>query len=270
MAREVEIQIVADRVTVRQGSETLVSAGLGEVVAQIVRRAHRAPSCGILPRDVRAWCERGDVTGVAVEIPPHARTVRWLEEGSKRDCGPGARYGRYFLSFPYVVLLLVFRAGALTGFQQLYYRRAPLGADEELLLPNLYNVAQGYGQRCWVCLASLGDMSGLPWPAKLHAIADHVFTSGWNRSSEVHEGNSYWGAMREIDPRVASPTAWQEASRQNARFALEVAWRPAGTTASKEVAAMMDRVLLPSALGTATELAGLVTGAQAPRRRTPS
>jgi hypothetical protein len=108
-------------------------------------------------------------------------------------------------------------------------------------------------------------VSALAWPAKLHKIADHVFTSGWNRSSEVHEGNSYWSAMREIDPRVASAAAWQEASRQNARFALEVAWRPADTTTSAELAAMMDRVLVPSGLGTATELAGLVTAA---RRRT--
>lgn len=266
MAREPEIAITADRVTVRHGGETLSTAGLREVVAELIRSSPRAASCGILPRDVRMWVERGDVTGVVVEVPPHARTVRWLAEGSEEDFGRGARYTKYFLAFPYVELLLVFRRGGLTGFQQLYYRRAPLGREEGLLLPNTYNVANAYQQRCWVCLLNLRDVSPLSWPDKISAIVDHVFTSAWNRSSEHHEGHSY-ANMHDIDPRVSSPQAWDAASRQNPRFALEVEWKPAGTTATAELTAMMDHVVAPLTVSTATDLAGIVTRAQAPQRR---
>ena len=264
--REPEIQIVGDRVTLRQGSQPLVAATLPDVLRELARSSERTPSCGILPRDVRLWCERGDATAVVVEVPPHARTVRWLVDGSRAAYGRGARYAQYFLAFPYVELLLVFRRGGLTGLQQLYYRRAPLGADGELLLPNLYNVAQGYGQRCWVCLANLRDLSGESWPDKVYAVTDHVFAAAFNRSSDVHEGNSYWTAMRDVDPRVASLDAWQEATRQNPRFAIEVPWKAAGTTVTAELSAMLDRVVAPLAVSTATDLAGVVTRAGACRR----
>jgi hypothetical protein len=256
---DLEVQIVGQRVTVVQGSQTLATAALADVLAALARQMDHVPACGVLPDGVRMWRERGDVVGVVAEVPPHVRTVRWLAEDSRADFGRGARYNRYFLAFPYVVILLVFRHGALTGMQQLYYRREPLVAGEELLLPNLYNVAQGYGQRCWVCLANLADVGHLAWPAKLHAIVDHVFTAAWNRSSEVHEGNSYWGAMRALDHRVATPEAWEEATRANPRFPLEVKWQAAKTTASAELAAMLDRVARSAPLANATELAGLFT-----------
>jgi hypothetical protein len=266
VSREPEIQIVGDRVTVRQGSGTLVTAGLSDVVRELTGSAQRVPSSGILPRDVRLWYERGDATAVVIEVPPHARTVRWLAGNSRAHYGPRARYEEYFLAFPYVELLVVFRGGALTGLQQLYYRRAPLGVDEDLLLPNLYNTANGYGQQCWVCLVSLDDVGPLPWTDKIHAVVDHVFTTAWNRSSEVHEGNSYWATMRNIDSRVATPEAWQEATRQNPRFALDVSWKSAGTTASAELTAMLDRVVEPLVVSTATDLVGIVTRAGAHRR----
>ncbi|MFQ5668116.1 MAG: hypothetical protein ACE5I7_17010 [Candidatus Binatia bacterium] len=265
-----EIHIVAERVTLRQGSRTLVAAPLPAVMQELVRSTQRGPSCGILPRDVRLWYERGDATAMVVEVPPHARSVRWLVEGSRAAFGRGARYTQYFIAFPYVELLLVFRRGALTGFQQLYYRRAPLGEDEELLLPNLYNVAQGYGQRCWVCLANMRDVSRLSWSNKVGAIVDHVFTAGWNRSSEVHEGNSYFSSTRGLDARVATLEAWQAATRCDQRFALEVPWKPAGTTATAELTAMLDEVVPRLAVRTATDLAGAVTRAGAGPRKARS
>jgi hypothetical protein len=204
---------------------------------------------------------------VALEVRPHARTVRWIATDSKTPFGPGARYNRYFLAFPYVVLLLVLRRGSLTGWQQLYYRCAPLDAGDELLLPNLYNVAQGYEQRCWVCLANMPDVGRLAWPAKLHSIIDHVFTAAWNRSSEVHEGNSYFSAMRTVDARVATPEAWQEATQQNPRFPLDVKWTSAKTTVGEELRRMLDHVVAPAAIASTEDLVALLTAPSGRRRR---
>jgi hypothetical protein len=267
VTRQPEIQIADDRVVVRQGGQTLITARLSDVVQELTRCAQRAPSCGVLPRDIRVWCERGDAVGVVIEVPPHARTVRWLTDASRAAFGPRAQYQQYFISFPYVELLIVFRRGALTGLQQLYYRREPLDAGEDLLLPNLYNVAQGYGQRCWVCLANLADVSGLSWADKIRAVVDHVFTASFNRSSEMHEGNSYFGTTCGIDPRVASLDAWQEATRENPRFALDVQWRTAGTTMSAELAMMLDRTVEPLAVRSTTDLAGVITRAGSRGRR---
>lgn len=257
-----EISIVGDHVILRDGEGAALEAPLSRMLEEMMRAGgDRQPSCPVLPAGVRRWIDRRDLVAVAVELPPQARMVRWLADGSRLPYGHRAVYERYFLSFPYVELLLVLRRGALTGYQQLYYRTASIEHGEELLLPNLYNVAEGYGQRCWLCLVNLRDVTRLAWPAKISAVVEHVFGAAFNQSSEVHEGNSYWSAMRKLDPRVASPEAWQEATRNNPRFALEVAWRPADTTVSVELETMLDRIEPAARLRTAADLTNIVTRA---------
>jgi len=245
VSAEPEIQIADERAVVRHGNKKLAEAPLGSFLRQIADASDRRPGLGILPPRVRYCCERRNATAVVIEVEPQARTVNWLAEGSKTPYGRGAQYQRHFLSFPYIVLLVVFRGGALTGYQQLYYRNAPLGEDEALLLPNLYNVAQGHGQRCWLCLQFLPDLSELPWPKKIDAIVDHVFSAAFNQSSEQHEGNSYWSAAKVVDPRVATLEAWEQATRESHRFALEVPWKPAGESATGVLMGMLDRVVRP-------------------------
>jgi hypothetical protein len=265
VSTEPEIQIADGRAAVRHGDKTLAEAPLGSFVRQIADASDRRPSLGILPARVRYCCERRNATAVVIEVEPQARTVNWLAEGSKTPYGRGAQYQRHFLSFPYIVLLVVFRGGALTGYQQLYYRNAPLGEDEALMLPNLYNVAQGHGQRCWLCLQFLPDLSELPWPKKIDAIVDHVFSAAYNQSSEQHEGNSYWSAAKAVDPRVATLEAWEQATRESHRFALEVPWEPAGESATGVLMGMLDRVVSPFNPCKAADLSTLI--ALANRRR---
>jgi len=259
-----DIHIAGDTVTIEREGQTAAVA-LDEFLARLALAVDTRPGCGFYPDGVRAWLSRGDAVAVAVEVPPHARTVRWLLDDSEVPFGRGARYGAFFLAFPYVVLLLVFRRGGLTGFQQLYYRRQPLAEGaEDLLLPNLYNVADANQQRCWVCLAQLHDVSRLPWPDKLRAIVGHVFTAAWNRSAEWHEGNSY-AHLRDLDPRLKTAAAWEAATRENPRFALDVPWPAAETTATAELTRMLDLVVAPTPLANADDLAALLV--RTPRRR---
>jgi hypothetical protein len=270
-----EIRIVDGRVAFRNLGKTMAEVPLDAFVREIAVASDRRPALGILPPRIRFCCERRDAMAVVIEVEPQARTVSWLTDESKAPFGRGASYRRYFLSFPYIILLVVFRSGGITGFQQLYYRTAPLGGertthhreDEELLLPNLYNVAEGHGQRCWLCLQFLPDVSRMPWPEKIDAIVDHVFSASFNQSSERHEGNSYWGSTREIDPRVQTLEAWEKATRENHRFALEVPWKPAGETATGVLMGMLDRVAEPFRPSRATDLAGLLSLASRPRKR---
>jgi hypothetical protein len=259
-----EIRISGERFTVHVGKRRIGETSVPQALERLARLQGRGPGLRVLPRNARIWHERGDALAVAVEVPPQVRTLRWLAEDSKRPFGPGARYREYFLAFPWVVLLLVLRGGMLTGVQQLYYRTASLDAGEDLLLPNLPNVAQGYGQRCWVCLQPLQRLGPLASATLIEKVVEHVYTAAFNRSSEHHEGNSWFGAMRELDPRVASPEAWEAATRADRSFPLAVAWRPAGTTASAELAAMLDRVVAPARLRSAADLAPLLVHAAEP------
>ncbi len=175
------------------------------------------------------------------------------------------------LAFPFVVLVIAFRGGAITGFQQCFYRCEPLRRlDDELLLPNLYNVAKAYEQLCWLCLANLRkNLAPLDWAEKLRVIWTHTFNAGFNASSERHEGMSYWGAMRKVDPRVASLAAWEEATRKDPLFPLSVQWRPSGRTVGQVMEEMLNRVAGPAFTGGQSELAALVSPSgkpTAPRR----
>jgi hypothetical protein len=174
-----------------------------------------------------------------MEIPHQIRTVRWLADTSRADYGPAAQYQQVRLAFPYIVVIVTFWNGALTGQQQLFYRAAPVRSeDDPLCFPNLYNVADGYGQVCWLCLQKLGTLESVPWDAKLHCIVEHLW-SAFNRSSEVHEGHSYWGKMRHLDRRLRSIAAWEKASGTDPAFVLSVRWKPAGLT----IRQVMDRQL---------------------------
>jgi len=264
-----EIHIAGEKVNVVQADTPAVSAPVKDFVERIRAAGVRAPSCGILPPGTRAWIEHGDRVAVCVEVPPHARTVHWIADDSPEPSGEQATYARRFLAFPYVEILLVFMHGALTGAQQLFYRSSPLTAsDQALLLPNLLNVSpDSYGQRAWLCLVNLRDVSALGWHEKLDAISDHVFSAAFNRSSEISEGSSYWGAMHGVDPRVASVEAWECASRENPRFALDVAWKLAGTTVDAELESMLATIGGDLPLETATDLSGVLVAARARTRR---
>ena len=259
MAGITELRASGSMLAVLQGGEVAHEVAIGDFVGALTDAADRAPSFGLLPRGVRMLHERGNSVGLVVEVPPHTRTVRWVADNSSRPYGRHARYEVHRIGFPYVVLLLVLaRSGRPTGWQQLFYRTAPLDRDQKLLLPNLYNVAQGYGQRCWVCLANLPDRPKLSFSGWVDAIVDHVFTAAWNRSSEVHEGNSYFSKMRELDPRLKTVRDWHDATVGNPLFPLEVAWKPAGTTAGRELLRMLDHVAPRRVPTRAEDLAGIV------------
>ena len=269
MIGDPELRIAGTEVTVTLRRKTLARATLADFVASVARAGAAWPDL-ILPSGVRIFRPRGDCVGVAVEVPPQARTVRWIEDDSKGHFGRGTKYRECYLAFPYVVLLLVLRRGRPSGWQQLYYRRAPLESAEsqELLLPNMANVALAYHQRCWVCLQHLPPPRNGSLANTVGGVVDHVFNAAFNRSADAHEGNSYWASMRDLDPRVASLGAWEAATEKNRWFVLDVPWKPAGTTASAELVSMLDHVERPLCeTPTAKQLAGLVTRASAQRRR---
>ena len=267
MAVRPQIRIAGDEVVVHQGRKKLATALLSQVMEFIEGARVGREEFTVRPRGARIVATRRNAVAMALEISPHARRVRWLADDSKAPFGRRAKYSEYFVCFPFVVLLLVFRDGSLTGQQQLYYRNQSLDTGDDLLLPNLYNVAEGYGQRCWVCLQHVPDVGEMEWNVKIATIVDHIFGAAFNRSSEEHEGNSYWSAHTAVDPRVASMEAWQEATRADRRVALSLPWKPAGTTAAQELRNMLDEVERLRRIATATDLAGIVSAARGSARQ---
>ena len=245
---DLQIEIAGDQVVCRQDGTKAFAASLKDFLAALGERADSLPLPEAIPEGVRFVRRRGDTVVLVLEEKPQLRTVRWLADESSAPFGKGAIYRTARLAFPFIVAALAFRGGGLTGYQQCFYRTEPLGRfSDPLCLPNLYNVADGYGQKCWLCLANLQiDLGPLSWDAKVREIRRHLWGAGFNRSSEMHEGMSYWAAMRSIDRRFETLDTWERASREDPFFPLKIAWRPSGRTVGHVIEEMIARVSPPS------------------------
>jgi hypothetical protein len=264
---DLRIEISGERAVCKQDGSEIASTPVREFVAAVAERADCAPLTEAIPDGVRFLRRRGSGAVLVMEERPGVRTVKWLTGESKAPFGAGAVYRPARLSFPFVIVVAALRNGALTGHHQCFYRRSSLsGPEDELLLPNLYNVAEAYGQKCWLCLVNLrAPLGPLPWSQKVEAIRKHLWGAGFNRSSEMHEGMSYWQA-EPADPRVASLAAWEKASQHDPYFALQVPWQPSGKTIGQVMEAMLAAVSPPGGLTTAAELVSLLNAKSAAAR----
>ena len=251
---DLRIEIVGDQVVCLQDGTKAFGASVKDFVAALGEQADLLALPDAIPEGVRFIRRRGEIVVLVMEEQPQLRTVRWLVDESSVPFGTGAVYRTARLAFPFVVVAIAFRGGGLTGYQQCFYRTAPLSTPSDpLFLPNLYNVADGHGQKCWLCLAGLRtDLTALTWNQRVREIRRHLWGAGFNRSSEMHEGMSYW-TLRKLDRRVQTLETWEQASRENPFFPLDVAWTPAGTTVGTVIDQMMARLCPPTPV-TVTQL----------------
>lgn len=238
---DVRIELTREEAICRQRGVPAFAAPLKQFIEAIVPRGDSLELTEAIPDGVRFLRSRGPVTVVVIEDLPQVRTVRWLADESPEPFGRGAIYRTARLAFPFVIVVVAFRRGGLTGFQQCFYRTERLRTlGDELLLPNLYNVSTAYRQQCWLCLANINrDLTPLSWNEKVLEVRRHMWAAGFNKSSWIHERSDFCQAMRGLDRRIQSLDAWEEATRADPFFALQVKWRAAGCT----IGGLMDQML---------------------------
>jgi hypothetical protein len=257
---KLSIEIAGDQVTSLRDGAPVQSVALGTFLSMLLGRAEYSPLTDAIPNGVRFIRSRGDAVALVIEELPQVRTVQWLTDNSPAPFGEKAVYRTARLAFPFVVIAVVFTQRELSGFHQCFYRTRPLESwADELLLPNLYNVARTDQQPCWLCLVKLRNrLRRLPWQQKVAEIRKHMWGAGFNRSSEVHEGNSYWTAAAKTDQRVATLDRWETESANDPFFALKVPWHAAGLTIGGVVDGMLTQVQPGRCPATVSELAALV------------
>lgn len=240
------IEVAGSRAIWRRDGRRLGAMKLHDLLDRIQTLGPTPKHWALYPHHVRLMVERplGEVTALVVEMPPGPRQVRWISDDSAEPVGPEAQCPPRYLSFPWVVLVLVFAHGELSGQQQAFYRNAPIGSlADHLCYTNLLNVAHGYDQESWVCLVALRhQLADLTWEQRIRTVTRHFWEAAFTRSSEVHEGNSHWGTHRTLDARLASADAWEAATRANPYFALEVPWVSAPDPLGATLERMLDRV----------------------------
>jgi hypothetical protein len=242
------IELAGDRVTWGRHGRQLGAMSMSSLLTRIEMAGQAPQRWRLYPPHVRLMVERraGAVMGVVIEMAAGPRLVRWIADDATDPLGSDGCFEQRYLSFPWVVLLIVFVDGELSGQQQAFYRTAPIASlSDELYYTNLLNVAKGYDQESWVCLANLQRrLAPLTWEQRIHAVTDHFWQSSFTRSSEVHEHNSYWSnsLRRKIDRRFASQESWEAATRDHPYFAIEVQWPRTGLTVGDTLARMLDTI----------------------------
>ena len=244
----------------------------------------------ILPDGVKCMLPMSNGCILVHQTSPRIYNFRWIAPDSKAEYGPQARYRQVRLALPYLIVLAVFertRADLprLSQRNECFFLNEPLdlkGIDTELCYPALLNCSRLPDEPefplSWICTQHLPmsecareETLARSLRAGLEALLRHLLESGFNRSSEHHELNSWFSesVAAGIDPRIASVQAWERATEADPLFVLEVPWLPTGLSLGK-IADRIARVNggAESRATCADDIARLVLNARPQRART--
>ena len=266
-----EILLTNNEFEVRGGDGEPFRGTLAELLDAVRRNFIVGLDESPLPKNNLAWkVEAGPLTVCIVELEPALRRLEWIDAKSPLPFGPDAVYKPRRLATPYVVLKVPFLHGRIVPKAELFYRNLPLaGLDDELFCSNLLNVSpNSYGCRAWICTQYLAHENPQPGVTPgLHALVNHLWGGGFNRSSEQHEGSSAFqmAAQDKVDARVTDVDRWEKESIENPRFVLDVKWKSAGVTIGRLIQEEIDRHKPIRSLNRASELVNLLSATRKPK-----
>lgn len=240
-------------ITIKGDTASLVTPEGNEVALPLKELFERLDAAsetarGVHPPGVRMVDSAGPLTVWVFEIPPGIRQLKWIAEDSPVPFGRGAQYRMVRIALPYLVILAVFRQGVITDHSECFFRVRPLEDErtDTLLYPALLNCsrfqpAQGR-PLSWICTQKLSrrDVMTERDPRRrmqkgLRALCRCLLETGFNLSSDFHEASSWFSESKKVDPRVSSVEAWQEATRADPLFTLNVPWLETGKTVQQVV-----------------------------------
>jgi len=180
-------------------------------VRELVRALGRHGSLPLLPPGSR-WVRRaGRAFAIIVEHPPRVRPVRWIGEGRIRH-----------LALPFVVSILVFDQDSLETMH-VFFRPRPLYSEADpLYVPALLNVQASptLAAYCRACLRGHPDWFEQPVGVQAERALEFFWTSGF----DLDVADNTYAHFAGCDSRLASPAAWEAATRENPLFPVDVPW----------------------------------------------
>ena len=201
----------------------------------------------MLPDGVKAVARQGAVIVWVYEQFPCVHNFLWIASDSPSRFGKGTKYRSVRIALPHVIMLAVFVPDPsgqlqLSSCNECFFRNGPLKSwDDELCFPALLNCSKFTPDDgrplAWICTQHLGRV-GLVREADANkrlcagfeALRRCLFETGFNYSSEHHEGASWFSESRKIDSRISTVENWEAATAADPLFVLEVPWLATGRT----------------------------------------
>ena len=215
------------------------------------QREIRPPVDGCaFPDGVKFYEWRDPFFVVVHQHPPFCRSLRWIADDSPADYGPGTKYRKVRLSMPYAITFaLYFHRGGklwLTSYNELYFRNEPLrNKSDTLCYPALLNVSAIKTKtrtRAWICTQHLRNTPDMDWTKQLGNLITHTWDGAFNRSSERHEGASFYGESKGVHTDLHPVDRWEAASKKDDAFALSVPWKPCPLKVGELMDCLMDEI----------------------------
>ena len=155
------------------------------------------------------------------------------------------------ITLRYLLVFAVFACVApgrlsLTVANEAFFRNRPVtNPDDEVCFPALLNCSKfpaGSGRPLsWICTQYLdrafdaeADLNRRMRGA-LKSLLRCLLESGFNYSSEHHEGASWFTESCHVDDRISTIEKWEAASKDDPLFVLNVPWLKTGLTISRVV-----------------------------------
>lgn len=206
----------------------------------------------VLPDGIKAVLTEGPVTVWIYESPPTVHRFLWIAPDSPAPFGQGAKYRTVRIALPYLIVFAVFAAQAnghlqLTSANECFFRVEPLKSlDDMLHYPALLNCSRFEPSEgrplSWICTQYLKPTLAMRDPnlnkgmaVSFNALRRCLLEAGFNLSSEHHEFSSWFTASREVDSRIQTVEAWENATALDPLFVLEVPWIPTRHTVRQVV-----------------------------------
>lgn len=218
-------------------------------IAEMFRRELLPPLNGsALPDGVKFVEWREPFLLIVHQLPWQVRRLRWIDNNSPAEYGPGTTYRNVRLSVPYAITFAVFchRGGRLylTDANEMYFRNSPLTSKNDRLgFPALLNISRiptGKRERAWICTQYLHRGPQMSWTQQLTSLLDHTWNGGFNRSSEHHEGSSWYGYSLNVHPNLHPVEKWEEATAQDEAFGVSVPWKEVPHTVGELIDGILD------------------------------
>jgi len=213
-------------------------------------------------------------TIVVHQSAPAIYNFKWIAKDSVIRSGRDAKYRNVRIALPYVILLATFQDGLLTMDNECYFRTSPLNKiDDGLLYPALLNVSKfpntsNNRALTWICTQHLnfGKVHEGPELTRFRdsvaALWQCLIGAGFNYSSEANEGASWYGESCKVDKRIATIEDWQDATREDPLFAIDVPWLDTGHSLKKMCQRIFKRNVADAGPMTAERLATAIFNAK--------